>query len=177
MDWNIPSVITGKPNLQQHKSFLDIIDDHSLTQFVNIPSRQDKILDLFLTNYHSIVNKLETMPPIGESDHDIVVTECVASLRRCHAKPRKVLQFSKANWDQINEDIIQLHEKILHEKYSNTVEQFWNDVKTSLSKSLSENITEKVLKHVNIPWITVDLRRKINILKKKMVKCKKIRQK
>lgn len=83
------------------------------------------------------------MPPVGESDHDIVFNECVTSLRRCHAKPRKVLQFSKANWDQINEDIIQLYEKILHEKDLSTVEQLWNDFKTSLSKALSENIPEK----------------------------------
>ena len=29
MDWSVPSVITGKPNLQQHKLLLDIINDHS----------------------------------------------------------------------------------------------------------------------------------------------------
>ena len=84
MDWNVPSVITGKPHLQQHKLFLDIINDHSLTQLVNTHTRQDKILDVFLTKYpsipSSIVNKLETMPPIGESNHDIVFTECVTSL-------------------------------------------------------------------------------------------------
>ena len=72
MDWNVPSVITGKPNLQQHKLFLDIINDHSLTQLVNIPIRQDNFLDLFLTNCPSIVNNLETIPFIGESDHDVV---------------------------------------------------------------------------------------------------------
>ena len=97
MDWSVPSVITGKPNLQQHKLLLDIINDHSLTQTVNVPTRQDKILDFFLTNYPSIVNNLETMPPIGESDHDIVFSECVTSLRRGQPKPRKIQQFSKAN--------------------------------------------------------------------------------
>ena len=123
MDWDIPSVITGKPNLQQHKTLLDILNDHSLTQIVNIPTRQDKILDLLLTNYPSTVDKLETITPIGESDHDIVYTECSTSLRRCHAKPREFLQFSKANWDQINTDLTQLRGKILLEKDSNTTEQ------------------------------------------------------
>ena len=80
--------------------------------------------------------------------------------------------FSKANWDQIDEDITQLHDKILHEKASSTAEQLWNDFKTSLSKTLSENIPEKVLKHGNLPWITKNLRRKINKLKKKMVNVK-----
>ena len=174
---NIPSVITGKPNLQQHKLFLDIINDHSLTQLVNIPTRQDKILDRFLTNYPSLVNKSETMPPIGVSDHDIVFTECVTSLRMYHAKPRNVLQFSKANWDQINEDITRLHEKILHEKDSSTVEQLWNDFKTSLSKTLSENIPEKVLNmEISIGSQMISDVKSTN-WRKKMVKWKKkIRQ-
>ena len=173
MNWDIPSIITGRPNPQQHKMLLDILNDHSITQVVTIPTRQDKILELILTNYPSIVDKLETMPPIGESDHDIVYTECATSLRRCHAKPRKVLQFSKAKWDQINTDLTQLHDKILLEKDSNTVEQLWDEFKTCLSKTLSENIPEKILKQRNLPWITNDLRRKINKLKKKMLKCKK----
>ena len=161
MDWSVPSVITGKPNLQQHKLLLDIINDHSLTQTVNVPTRQDKILDLFLTNYPSIVNNLETMPPIGESDHNIVFSECVTSLRRCQPKPRKIQQFSKANWDKINEDISKLHNQILQEKESYSTEDLWNHFKTSLSQTLSENIPEKQLKQATLPWITKDLRRKI----------------
>ena len=53
---------------------LDILNGNSLTQIVrvNIPTRQDKILDLILTNYPSTVDKLETMPSIGESDHDVL---------------------------------------------------------------------------------------------------------
>ena len=158
IDWSVPSVITGKPNLQQHKLLLGIINDHSLTQTVNVPTRQDKILDLFLTNYPSIVNNLETMPPIGESDHDIVFSECVTSLRRFQPKPRKIQQFSKANWDKINEDISKLHNKIRQEKDFYSTEDLWNDFKTSLSQTLSENIPEKQLKQATLPWITEDLR-------------------
>ena len=74
MDWDIPSIITEKPNLQQHKTLIDILNGNSLTQIVrvNIPTRQDKILNLILTNYPSTVDKLETMPSIGESDHDFL---------------------------------------------------------------------------------------------------------
>ena len=102
---------------------------HSLTQTVNVPTRQDKILDLFLTNYSSIVNNLETLPPIGESDHDIVLSECVTSLRRCQSTPRKIQQFSKASWDKINEGLSKLHNKILQEKDSCSIEDLLNDFK------------------------------------------------
>lgn len=62
--------------------------------------------------------------------------------------------------DQINTDLTQLHDKILAEKDSNTVEQLWDEFKICLSKTLSENIPEKTLKQKNLPWITNDLRRK-----------------
>ena len=64
-------------------------------------------------------------------------------------------------------------QRILHEKNSHAVEELWNDFKETLSKSLNENIPEKLLKHANLPWITNDLRRNINELEKKMIKCKK----
>ena len=44
------------------------------------------------------------------------------------------------------------------EKDSHTVEELWNDFKETLSKTLNENIPEKLLKHANLPWITNDLR-------------------
>ena len=47
----------------------------------------------------------------------------------------------------------------------------WNDFKTSLSETLSENIPEKQLKQATLPWITNVLWRKINKLNKKMTKC------
>ena len=139
MDWNFPNVIIGKANLQQPNLCLDIINYHSLTQLVNIPNRQDKSLDLvfYKLPFHS--QQIRDRASIGESDNDVVFTQCVTSLRRCHAKTRKGLQFSKANWDQINEDITQPHEKIFHEKDSSTVEQLWNDFKTSLSKPTWKN--------------------------------------
>ena len=64
-------MIPVKPNVKQHQDLLDLIADHSLTQIVDKPTRNDKILDLIITNYPSIVDNLETIPPIGEADHDI----------------------------------------------------------------------------------------------------------
>ena len=50
MNWDIPSIITGKPNLQQHKMLLDILNDHSLTQVVTIPTSYSQTIPLLLTN-------------------------------------------------------------------------------------------------------------------------------
>ena len=37
----------GKPNVKQHQEILDIIADHSLTQIVDKPTRNDKTLDQY----------------------------------------------------------------------------------------------------------------------------------
>ena len=100
IDWTSSSTIPGKPNAKQHQDLLDVIADHSLTQIVDKPTRNDKTLDLIITNYPSIVDNLETIPPIGEADLDILSLEITVSLRRCKHKPRQILKYSKANWDK-----------------------------------------------------------------------------
>ena len=104
-DWTSSSTIPGKPNVKQHQDLLDLITDHSLTQIADKPTRNDTIIDLIITNYPSIVDHLETIPPIGEADHDILSLEITVSLRRCKNKPRQILKYSKANWDNIKQDL------------------------------------------------------------------------
>ena len=62
---------------------MDINNDHSLKQIVDKPTRYDKNLDLIITNYQTVINKIELIPPLGEADHNIVKLECVLSLKRC----------------------------------------------------------------------------------------------
>ena len=109
MDWETLSVFPGNPNQKQHQQFLDVINDNQLTQVVKKTTGKDKTLDLILTNYPITVNKVETLPPIAE--HDIVYIECITSLRRCQPKPRKIFKYSKANWENINKDLVNQRKK------------------------------------------------------------------
>ena len=54
IDWTSSSTIPGKPNVKQHQDLLHLIADHSLTHIVDKPTRNDKTLDLIITNYPSI---------------------------------------------------------------------------------------------------------------------------
>ncbi|KAK3104461.1 hypothetical protein FSP39_002497 [Pinctada imbricata] len=49
IDWSIPAVIPGKPDHAQHISIINMINDFSLEQIVNKPTRGERILDLILT--------------------------------------------------------------------------------------------------------------------------------
>ncbi|CAC5402013.1 unnamed protein product [Mytilus coruscus] len=73
IDWSIPAFILGKPDAKQHQLLLDIISNHHLHQATDKPTRKDRILDLILVNNPTSINKLNTLPPIGSADHDIVM--------------------------------------------------------------------------------------------------------
>ncbi|CAG2236502.1 NADPH-dependent diflavin oxidoreductase 1 [Mytilus edulis] len=112
INWDIPCTIPSKPDIKLHEQLLNIINEHSLEQIVKKPTRGDRTLDLILTNIPSIVNKVETMPPIGNADHDIVYAECALSLKRNKKMPRKTYQYRKANWENIKQDVNKLTQEI-----------------------------------------------------------------
>ena len=65
----------GVPNRRVQRQLLEIVQDHCLSHVVNIHTREDKTLDLLLTNSPSPVNRVKGMPPIGKADYDIVYVE------------------------------------------------------------------------------------------------------
>ena len=121
--------------LKQHQDLLDLIANHSLTQIVDKPTRNDNTLDLIITNYPSIVDNLETIQPIGETDHDILSLKITVTLRRCKNKPRQILKYSKANWDNIKQDIKTTYHKINQSQDSQDIDSVWNIFKCSLHMS------------------------------------------
>ena len=60
---------------------LTVTEDNCFTQIVNQPTRGKSILDLFFTTNESLINKVETMPPLSESDHDIIYFNISAKAR------------------------------------------------------------------------------------------------
>ncbi|CAC5389046.1 unnamed protein product [Mytilus coruscus] len=75
IDWNTPAVIPCKPDASLHQQLIDILNNHNLTQVVNKNTRNDTTLGLLCMTNSSFVNRVETLPPIGASDHDIVYSE------------------------------------------------------------------------------------------------------
>ena len=75
IEWSTMQVPEGVPNRRVQSQLLEIVQDHFLSQEVNIYTREDKPLDLLLTNSLSQVIRVKGMPPIGKADHDIVYFE------------------------------------------------------------------------------------------------------
>ena len=65
--WSTMQVPEGVPNMRVQNQLLKNVQDHCLSQVVNIHTREDKTLDLLLTNSPSQVNRVKGIPPIGRS--------------------------------------------------------------------------------------------------------------
>ena len=60
---------------QVYEYFLASIADYNFTQVVTEPTRQENVLDLFLTTNPTLINKVNCSPGLG--DHDIVSAEAM----------------------------------------------------------------------------------------------------
>ena len=70
MDWQTKTV-TSHTNRRLHEEFIDLIDDYSLKQFVDTPTRQGNILELVLSKASEHCNECTTIP--GTSDNEAVI--------------------------------------------------------------------------------------------------------
>ena len=51
---------------------VDIVQEHCLSQVIDIPTRQERTLDILLTNNPTSVTRVKSMPPTGRADNDII---------------------------------------------------------------------------------------------------------
>lgn len=116
INWQNSSVSTGARISRNCQQLLDLANDHGLEQMVKSPTHYtdttEAILDLFLTNNATLVNKVEVIP--GISDHEAVFIESSLRPDKTKKPPRKVLQYNKMNKPEM---IKKLHE--------NKIEKYW----------------------------------------------------
>ena len=89
-----PSIKPGCGHTQLYEDFIDLLDDFSLTKMINVNTRGDSTLDLFLTRNHTLVSSVQVIQ--GISDHGMVVYEinCKASIN--NQPPRQVFLYRNA---------------------------------------------------------------------------------
>ena len=68
IDWNTESVPPRSYESTASRNLLDTLQNHHLSQMQKEPTRQDSVLDLYITNRPSLVKTITTIPSI--SDHD-----------------------------------------------------------------------------------------------------------
>lgn len=121
--------------------FLDLIHDSNLEQIVSFPTRKDHVLDLFMTNRPSLVNRCEPLP--GIVDHDIVYIDITAKINKL--TQRKINLWEKADNTKLEELTRSIHTDF-HSKFHPMIpiQEKWGFIKKNLLKILEDSVTSKL---------------------------------
>ena len=124
------------------------------------PTRQNNILDLFLTTNPTLVWRVNCLPGLG--NHDMVIADCSIKPSMQKIKPRKVQIFRKADWSKLKSLMAEIRDKFINEHLGRSVEDMWNEFKTALDQFSSQCIPIKLIRgRSSLPWITQEIRRMI----------------
>ena len=149
----------GAPYTAIHENFVDMMHDMGLEQMVQKPTRDTNTLDLILTNSPSLIPRIECVP--GVSDHDIVYFEYIVKPDTRKNAARPVLLYSRANWDQMKDDMVQPQNSYADTEVK-TTEELWQMFKTTIKRSMDSNIPSKTPRRKDsLPWITAEIRKLI----------------
>ncbi|XP_041474808.1 uncharacterized protein LOC121423522 [Lytechinus variegatus] len=144
-DFNYPHIDweshTGRSNTDIE--FIDTIADCFLHQHVHFPSRHrvgqtDSTLDLVFTNNDHLIDDIESLPPLGLSDHlGLIFTITLSASEREAQFPK--LQFSLGQYNDICEEL----DKVDWEQSIKDMdtEQSWSFFHTILTDIMKKNIS------------------------------------
>ena len=140
-------VSKGVPNRGVQNQLLEIVQDHCLSQVVNIHTRKAKTLDLLLINSPSLVNRVKGMPPIGKADHDIVYVEYDIKAKRIQQAPRKIFLYKRADMDGLRDHLARFRDTFLSSDHSHmSVNDMWVSFKLEVIAAIERFIPTKMTK-------------------------------
>ena len=142
-----------------NESFMNTFADISLSQLVEFPTRGDNILDRFLSNRPTLVNRIEPLPGISDHDTMVYVNTAVHPMRQRPAK-RKILLWKKADIDKLQEDSTTLSNNILASHTTTTpINTIWTSFKTGMDDINSQIPSKMSSTRFNQPWVNRKIKR------------------
>ena len=162
IQWNESSQAGQSKGSVEAKLFEECIDDNFITQHVNVPTRNDSILDLVFTREPEMINSIEAIEKFGNADHfmlkwDVEVSTVTESTQM------KIKDYNKADYKEMKQDLSQV--KWSEKLSSLSTEEAWNIFKQLLSDTESKHIPLKVRKlsgKVKPLWLTHKAINKVN---------------
>lgn len=163
IEWSKMQVPPGVQKRQTQNQLLELVTEHCLSQVIDIPTRQDKTLDLLFTNHPGPVSRVKGMPPIGKSDHDIVYIEYDIKAKRIQQTPRKIFLYKHADMDGLRDHMVQYKHDFLSMDHENmSAHDMWVHFKAEFLAAVERFIPSKMTKtKYSLPWIDVSIRKLI----------------
>ncbi len=161
ISWQDGSIPPGARGRSSCESLLELACDMNIHQIVEENTRGNNILDLFFTTTPGLVDKVTVGP--GIADHCTVIVD--HKLRAHLNKPTtcSIYQYSKADWDEINNELDNFHEEYLNtDPDARAVSTNWTTIKCRLLGIMEKHIPQvSTGNRFHLPYITRDIKRDI----------------
>jgi hypothetical protein len=152
INWKTNTVAGHNYPVTINKLFLDTVLDFSLEQIVQFPTRNENILDVFITNRQSLIQRCNPVP--GVSNHDGVFVQAEAWATRAKPPRRKILLWKNADTRSAQQPrtLPMTTSRYTPETDINTL---WEPFKESICSVIACHVPSKFsTTRFNQPWIT-----------------------
>ena len=167
IDWETGLVPDDSPNRLLKENLIEVISEAGLQQMQREPTRGQNLLDLFCCNKPSLVKTCISIPGIVLADCDIKATSN-------KKPPRKVYQWSKADWQLIKEQTVIFAKQFLAFSQTRTVKENYTVFIEYMEGILAVNIPSKLSNSQhNLPWMDRNFKRLIRKKGRRFKKAKK----
>ena len=141
---------------EANETMLDLINQHSLSQFTDKPTRTrgNNILDLVLSTIPDSVSKIHVVESI--SDHSVVITDLILKVKPTRKVKRKIYIYKKADSELLKDEISSAWDKFqTSQPHDRSVEQNWCHFKRIILTAIKNHFPTKTISgRWNVPWIT-----------------------
>jgi len=154
------------------KKLLEVVEEHGLSQMQKHPTREDALLDLFLTNNPTLVKTVNTVP--GITDHDMLVIDQDIKPVVIKSPPRKIYKYSKADWPAMKVETASFSNQFAQDWQQHSVDGNWDRFKEHMFSIMNKFIPSRLSSsRKNLPWFSRGLRRQVRKKAKLYNKAKK----
>ena len=173
IDWHNNNISGTQNNHNTNETFLHMSADLNIQQVVDKPTRGDNTLDLLFTSHPGHFSRCKTLPPIGNSDHDIVFIEMSTQVIRPKPQRRTIYLWKKADMEGVNSHLSDRQQSFLDTTFPD-VDSMWAHIKSLMKDCINKHVpTRRSLARHTHPWMNTHLRRLSNKKQRAYTKARK----
>ena len=159
INWSSNAVSGNNYEKEISDSFLQAVENCGLDQIVDFPTRDNNLLDIFLTNRHSPIQTCKSLP--GISDHEIEHMDSDVRVKFQRPVTRKIWLWSKADIPSMKADMNAFSDEFT-DKHS--VKADIDTTRSQFSSNCTQIMTDYILSKLSSagfsePWINRDMKR------------------
>ena len=165
-DLNFPDINWPDCTIQGHSypedinhRFIDMLLTTHTEQIITTPTRQNNILDIFITNRPSLTSQSHTIPGLG--DHHEISIHSSAQVHRTKLTGRKIHIWRHADIDKLKQDARTFTTSFTETfTINSSIHTMWDNIKSNLTQLHEQHVPSKfTTTRFHQPWITTEIMR------------------